>query len=145
MVHDILGQLPNNVRGSAEKELHQLASNCRNYLAGTSILDGFGSDHDARRKYRGDMIRQHGEEMARFYKSDKLRLNSIAGVYSHLQTISAFLRIFTVQGAEADAIRALERQLPDLTNYGDLPNEGKLSVVRQMEEVATAFLALVGG
>ncbi len=127
------------------KEFDFAAHLARKLLMGTYMIDQFGADHPARRKWREQMFKKYGQDFMDLWNKNKLRINTFGGFISGLNNLILILDKEAVNTPQADTIRALEHKLPgSFERYNYLSVEEKIKVVQQVESVAQEFLNIVG-
>ena len=126
-----------------QQEVEETAQACIEFLSGVVITDAF-TEHTQRREWRHQMFGKYGSPFVRLYGKNKLRLNNIASLQLWFTTIGKALTIFKVRSEKAEALKAIVAQFPDLHEYDDsLPLEKKLLLVKKVDAVCVAFLALL--
>lgn len=119
-----------------------LAESCRNFLIGPIILDSFAT-HGDRRTWRNEADRKYGKSFSDLENRNKLRLNNLANVALGVRAAVNALDRKNINTPQADAVRELSKQLPDLTKYRNMPLEKKREAVRALETVAHGFLNMI--
>ncbi len=140
MLRDILANETSPLGKVFARIVDGLERSCRSYLAGTVMLDEFGSNHNARRQWRAVMAKAHGSAFRERYDRNKLRLNNIGAVCSNLQGIVHILDEFDAHNAPADELRKIAEGLPDLSDYNEKTNSDKIRIAEMMDSIATTVL-----
>ena len=123
-------------------DVEELSGSCRNFLAGPIISDSFET-HGERRDWRLEAHEKYGKVFSDLNYQNKLRLNVLGNVYSGLLSVIKTLDRKNIKTPQAETVRELSKQLPDLSKYRDIPTEQKREIVKNMEKVAHQFLDML--
>ena len=125
--------------------LKDLVSNCKFYLNGIIVQDPFEEDREKRRAFWDTIEKQFGKEQANLHERDKMRGNVITNVYSYFDWLVLQLDAANIHTEEAKAVRRWNNEMKELVdpkNYVGKSFGEKLEIVRQIENIARAFLRL---
>jgi hypothetical protein len=127
--------------------IDDLAYACREYLSMFIVRDKFGSDHAARRKWRHEMDKEHGEAFGLFYNKNKLRLGNLGALQGFFDALIYFLDKEDIHTVEAQLVRQFRTKLPEIPDqmaYASISDDERIALAKTADDVAGAFLTLVG-
>ena len=131
--------------------------NLTEYLETPAITDHFGSDHEARRAWRTDMLSQHRDLFRQVYEKNQLRINVMTPVVEAITTLEKVIPGMD-QSELIDELRETEDYLVPITQkstdkdgqmiqgqiYNNMSNEEKIAFVRTLEDHILKVLAILG-
>jgi hypothetical protein len=127
---------------SLHRRLSDLAEVCERYLSGSIVTDSF-ENHAERRHLRNAMQQKYGAPLHELFERNMLKLNNLAGVYSYFE-----FTIATLDGARQDheaaqRIRAIAKEMPDLSRYEQLAPAERVEIMRALQRICEQYLAVV--
>lgn len=124
--------------------IEDVARVCQDYLNLQTLKDGFGSDHNGKRRpWRIQMSAKYKHTFNNFYQNDRMRLgNKIVPLIGNLDAV-AHSTIMMPKNADVARIAALKNKLPDALTFDTLDTDGKLQFVANLANIAREYLGIL--
>lgn len=113
----------------------------RRYLGLKMIQDGFGTDHNARRQWRMEMVKKYGKPFIDFYQSDKMRGNKLAPIVMTMGVQLKVLKRLLPESSIKEKIASLQERVPDIRTYNTMSVEQKRELIAQVDAFIDEFIA----
>lgn len=125
--------------------LKQLEASAKHYLSGVLFRDSFGTNHEARRRWRTEMKEKYGQAFVELDDRNKRRGNLINHLKGFLEGFVLFLDKENVHTPQSEAVREIMKRWPEDFNekYAEGSDEQKLQMVRDIEDLARNLLKAI--
>ena len=129
------------------ESLQQKLDSVVKYLRLPYVTDNFGTDAEARRAWRKEVIAEYGKVAREVFENNKLRAYCISPTYTFIEF---FAHQYYLAGLEKDPfgakVIALYKKMPPEIGYGtydNLDDMNKMRVTAELSNIATEFLQLL--
>lgn len=130
---------------TAQKFLKQLEVSSKHYLSGVLFRDSFGTNHEARRRWRQEMKDKYRQAFTELDDRNKRRGNLINHLKGYLEGLVWFLDEENVHTSQSEGVREIMKRWPKDFNekYAKGDDEQKLQMVRDIEDLARNILKVI--